>query len=109
MCLLLLIHCQQVAEQGLRPNIVLRVCNNSQITGPVLSHEITRLVAARAKAVAANILQKRNADATGLLVTLSTGKKEGWGSKQKRCAVSHNVTMNKISPISNEAHEASGQ
>ena len=76
MCLLLLVHCQQVADQGLGPNMSLRACNNPQITGPVLSREITKLMAARAKAVGGNILQKRNADAACSLVALSTSRDE---------------------------------
>ena len=54
--------------------MALPACNNPQITGPVLSREITKLVAARAKVAVANILQKRNANAAGLLVALSTGQ-----------------------------------
>ena len=59
--------------------MALRACNNPQITGPMLSRKITKLVAARAKAVVVNILQKRNADAAGLLVALSTGEGEVGG------------------------------
>ena len=85
--------------------MALRAYNNPQITGPVLSREIIKLAAARAKAVVANILQKRNADAADLLVALSMGEKEGRGGEVKRRAVSHHATMNEISPISNETHE----
>ena len=34
--------------------MALWACNNPQITGPVLSREVTKLVAARAKAVVAS-------------------------------------------------------
>ena len=85
--------------------MALWACNSPHITGPVLSFEITKLVAARAKAAVANVLQKRKSNTTGLLVALSTGKREGEGSKQKRCVVSHNATVNNISPISHETHE----
>ena len=56
--------------------MVLRACNSPQLIGPVVSRDITTLVDARAKAMVANILQKQNADAAGLPVALSTGKKE---------------------------------
>ena len=58
--------------------------NNPQITGPVLSREITKLVAELAKAVVACILQKQKVDAAGLLVVLSTGEEEGERHKRKR-------------------------
>ena len=49
--------------------------NNPQITGPVLSRKITKLVAEHAKANVAHILQKRKTDyAVVGLVALSAGK-----------------------------------
>ena len=57
--------------------MAIRACNNPQITGPVLSHKIIKLVAVRATAVVACIIQKRKADTTGLRVALSTGKGKG--------------------------------
>ena len=54
--------------------------NNPQITCPVLRNKITKLVAARAKDVIANVLQKRNTNADDTLLTLSMGKKKGKGS-----------------------------
>ena len=59
-----------------RPCLLLLV-NNLQITGPGLSHEIIKRVAARAKATVACILQKQKVDAAGLLMALSTGKGRG--------------------------------
>ena len=56
---------RQVAEQGLRPDMALRACNNPKITSPMLSREITRLVNERAKDAVDRLLQKRKADAAG--------------------------------------------
>ena len=60
--------------------MAIRACNNPRITSSILSREITKLVTERAKAVVADILQKRKADAAGSLVTLSTGEGEGGGA-----------------------------
>ena len=68
-----------------------------------MSRETTKLVTERAKAVVADILQKRKADAAGSLVTLSTGEGEG-GGEWKRRAVSHDGAVNKVSPLPNETH-----
>ena len=45
--------------------MALRACNNPQITGPVLSREITKLVIVHAEAEVGRLLQKRKADAAG--------------------------------------------
>ena len=84
--------------------MAIRACNNPPITSSILSREITKLLMERAKAVVADILQKRKADAADLLVTLSTGKGEEEGSKRKRHAVSHDSTVNNISPLPNEMY-----
>ena len=54
---------RQVAEQGLRPDMALRACNNPKITSPILSRKIARLVNERAKDAVDRLLQKRKADA----------------------------------------------
>ena len=73
--LLLPDHHRQVAEQGLRPDMALRACNNPKITSPILSREITRLVNECAKDAVDRLLQKRKADAAGGIGTL--GQSEG--------------------------------
>ena len=65
---------RQVAEQGLRPDMALRACNNPKITSPILSREITRLVNERAKDAVDRLLQKRKADAAGGIGTLGRGE-----------------------------------
>ena len=76
-CLLLLVCCQQVAEQGITPEMAIPVCNNLRITSSILSRKITKPVAERANEAVARILQKLTADAAGSLVTLSTGEGRG--------------------------------
>ena len=51
----------------------IRACKNPQITGPVLSREITKLVTECAKADVA-LFKKQKADADGSLVAFSTGQ-----------------------------------
>ena len=78
---------RQVAEQGLRPDMAIRACNNPKITSPILSREITRLVNERAKDAVDRLLQKRKADAAGGIGTLGRGEGgageagggRGWG------------------------------
>ena len=48
---------QQITKQGIRPNMALPACNNPQITGPVLGHEITKLVTVHAEAKIGRLLQ----------------------------------------------------
>ena len=51
--------------------MALRACNNPQITGPVLSREITKLVISHAEAEVGRLLQKRKADAVGELISFA--------------------------------------
>ena len=84
--------------------MALREGNNPQITGPILSHEITKLVAEHSKANVARILQKRKKDVVVGLVALSEGECEGEGerSEWKRCTFSHDAIVNKVLPLPNE-------
>ena len=74
--LLLVVRREQVAEQGLRPDMALRACNNPTITKSALSREITKLVIVHAEAEVGRLLQARKADATdaaGGLVSFARG------------------------------------
>jgi len=87
--------------------MALRACNNPQITGPVLSREITKLVISHAEAEVGRLLQKRKADAVGELISFARddggiGEAGGGGaSKRQRC---NGGTATEVSPIS-EAEE----
>ena len=71
--------------------MALRACNNPQITGPVLSREITKLVISHAEAEVGRLLQKRKADAVGELISFARGDGGigeaggGGASKRQRC------------------------
>ena len=71
--------------------MALRACNNPQITGPVLSREITKLVISHAEAEVGRLLQKRKADAVGELISFARGDEGigeaggGGASKRQRC------------------------
>ena len=85
--------------------MTLRAYNDPQITGPVPSHTITKLMVKHAKAAITHILQKRKIDEAVGLVTLSMGEGEGMRNKWKRHTVSHNATAAKVSPLPNETHD----
>ena len=86
--------------------MTLRAYNNPQITGPVPSHTMTKLMAEHAKAAITRILQKRKIDTAMGLVTLSMGEGEGMRNRWKRHTVSHNTIANKLSTLPNETHDA---
>ena len=83
--------------------MALRACNNPQITGPVLSSEITKLVISHAEAEVGRLLQKRKADAVGELISFARGDGGigeaggGGASKRQRC---NGGTATEVSPIS---------
>ena len=58
--------------------MAIRLCYNPQITGPMLSREITKLVISHEEAEVGRLLQKQKADAAGGLVSFARGD-EGTG------------------------------
>ena len=91
--LLHIVHHQQVTEQGLWPDMALRVCNSPQITKSTLSHEITKLVIVHPDDKVSRILQTQKADAfdtAGGLVSFAKGN-GGTGETGEGCQAGGNV------------------
>ena len=78
--------------------MAIRVCKTLQITGTVLSHKITKLVAECAKDAVACILHKQKVDTLVGRVALSAGKSEGEMSKRKCHTFSHDSIANQAFP-----------